>query len=100
MLFYGDIAANNVRASDHVEEIASRAELDTWLAKTSEHELSVLNISLRSATPCVHIFPAVLALAKNMVGYAAFSRLMADSSDEARKLAQEFKVTQVLYIPD
>ena len=84
-----------MRASDFVEEVRSRAELDRWLAKQGEKELSVLNVSLMGATPCVHIFPAVLALAKNMAGYASFARLLADANDEARALAQEFKVVQV-----
>ena len=55
----------------------------------------MLNVSLMGATPCVHIFPAVLALAKNMAGYASFARLLADANDEARALAQEFNVVQV-----
>lgn len=95
VLFYGDQAANNVRASDHVDEVTNRVELDAWLSKSSKNELSVLNVSLLSATPCIHIFPAVLALAKNMVGYASFARLVADANDEARAIAVEYRVTQV-----
>ena len=95
VLYYGDTAANNVRASDFVEEVSSRAELERWLAKQGEKELSVLNVSLMGATPCVHIFPAVLALAKNMAGYASFARLLADANEEACALAQEFNVVQV-----
>ena len=35
-----------------------------------------------SAAPCVHVFPAVLALARNFVGYAAFARLLGDDSPQ------------------
>ena len=97
MLFYGDTAANNVKASDHVHEVTTRGQLDAWLALAQEKELSVLDVSLTSATPCVHIFPAVLALAKNMVGFASFARLMADANQEATDLARELKVVQVIY---
>lgn len=95
VLFYGDTAANNVKASDFVSEVTTRAQFDAWLTSAKEKELSVLDVSLMGATPCVHIFPAVLALAKNMVGFASFARLLADGGDEARQLAQELKVVQV-----
>ena len=95
MLYFGDTAANNVRASDYVQEITSRAQLDSWLKDSAEAQLHVLDVSLTSATPCVHIFPAVLALAKNMAGFASFSRLMADKGQEAGTLAKELKVVQV-----
>lgn len=95
VLYFGDTAANNVKASDHVQEIANRDELDAWLSKATDQELHVLDISLMGATPCVHIFPAVLALAKNMVGFASFARLMADNGQEAQELAKSLKVVQV-----
>lgn len=95
MLYFGDTAANNVRASDYVQEIINRSQLDSWMNDTKGSELHILDVSLTSATPCVHIFPAVLALAKNMVGFASFSRLMADQGSEAQALAKELKVVQV-----
>lgn len=97
MLYFGDTAANNVRASDYVKEITSRAQLDPWLSEEADGQLHVLDVSLTSATPCVHIFPAVLALAKNMAGFASFARLMADKGSEAQALAKEFKVVQVSF---
>ena len=54
-----------------------------------------VQVSLKSATPCVHIFPATMALAKNFVGYAAFGRLIGDSSDETRKLLKELDIKEV-----
>lgn len=57
--------------------------------------LTVVNVSLTGASPCVHIFPAVLALAKNFVGYASFARLLGDASDEARALTAQLNVVQV-----
>ena len=95
VLYFGDIAANNVKASDYVREVTSRAQLESWLSDSADAQLHVLDVSLTSATPCVHIFPAVLALAKNMAGSASFARLMADKGSEAQSLAKEYKVVQV-----
>lgn len=52
-------------------------------------------VSLQSATPCVRIFPATMALAKNFTGYAAFGRLIGDSCPEARQLLKELEITEV-----
>ena len=95
VLYFGDTAANNVRASDFVTDIKNRGQLDEWLSKPVEGGLHILDISLMGATPCVHIFPAVLALAKNMAGFASFSRLLADNGADAQALAKELKVVQV-----
>lgn len=46
----------------------------------------------RSASPCVHVYPAVLALATNFVGYAAFARLLGDDKPE---LLQELDIKEV-----
>lgn len=57
--------------------------------------LTVVNISLTSAAPCIHVFPAVLALAKNFMGYAAFARLLGDENDDLKALMRELNVVEV-----
>ena len=52
-------------------------------------------MSLQSATPCIRIFPATMALAKNFAGYAAFGRLIGDASDEARQLLKDLDIKEV-----
>ena len=54
-----------------------------------------MQVSLQSATPCVRIFPATMALAKNFVGYAAFGRLIGDASQEARQLLRDLDIKEV-----
>ena len=95
VLFYGDSAAGGVKASSYVIDVSSRPELDSFLAKVPKGELAVLNVSSSTAAPCVHVFPAVLALARNFVGYASFARLLADSSTTASALSESFKVVEV-----
>lgn len=82
VLFYGDTAANNEKASNHVTDLSSKQELEEFVGSQPEQVLTVVDVSLLSASPCVHIFPAVLALAKNFVGYAAFARLLGDDKPE------------------
>ena len=77
-----------------MQEITSRAQLDTFVQSQPENVLTVVNVS-SNATPCVRVFPAVLALAKNFVGYAAFARLLYETSDETQSLANQLKVREV-----
>ncbi len=77
-----------------MQEITSSTQLDTFVQSQPENVLTVVNIS-SNATPCVRVFPAVLALAKNFVGYAAFGRLLYETSDETQALANQLKVREV-----
>ena len=77
-----------------MQEITSSSQLDTFVQSQPENVLTVVNIS-SNATPCVRVFPAVLALAKNFVGYAAFGRLLYETSDETQSLANQLKVREV-----
>ena len=60
-----------------------------------ENVLTVVNVSSNNATPCVRVFPAVMALAKNFTGYAAFARLLYETSQETQSLANELRVLEV-----
>lgn len=77
-----------------MQEITSSSQLDTFVQSQPENVLTVVNIS-SNATPCVRVFPAVLALAKNFVGYAAFARLLYETSDETQSLANQLRVREV-----
>ena len=95
VLYYGDQAANGVKASDFVTELHSKADLDKFVNGQPDNVLTVVDVSLRNAAPCIHIFPAVLALAKNFTGFAHFSRLIGDESEEAQHLLKELNVNEV-----
>jgi len=95
VLYFGDTAAGNEKASTYIKDIRSSADLQDFLAAQDDNVLSVVDVSLTDAAPCVHIFPAVLALARNFVGYAAFARLMGDENEETRALMSELGVIQV-----
>lgn len=77
-----------------LQDLKNKADLETFVKSQPENVLTVVNVS-SNATPCVRVFPAVLALAKNFVGYAAFARLLYETSQETQSLANELKVLEV-----
>jgi thiol-disulfide isomerase/thioredoxin len=96
VLYFGDIAANNEKASSYIQDIHSRADFDNFIASSPPEELVVVDFSLTDAAPCVHVFPAVLALARSFQGgYASFARLMGDENEELKQLMLELNVIQV-----
>ena len=95
VLYYGDAAGGGLKPSSYVTEVADRAGLDALLAGRPGGELVVLDVSTTTAAACIHIFPAVLALARNFQGYASFGRLVADASVAASALTRELGVTDV-----
>lgn len=95
VLYYGDQAGDGIKASTFVSELTSRADLDKFISSQPDNVLTVVDVSLSSATPCVRVFPAVMALAKNMQGYASFARLVGDASAETQDIMQELNVLEV-----
>ncbi len=82
-----------MRASDYVRDVASPACLSSFLASAGPG-LAILNVSLATATPCVKIFPAFMALAKHLKGVATFARLIGDASPEARALTASLNILE------
>lgn len=94
-----------------MEDVRSSDDLAGWLASCAgpqtgvrgitlatpcPQQLAVLDVSLGKDSPgCLHIFPAVLALARNMAGAARFGRLVGDENAAAMSLMAELKVTVV-----
>ena len=78
-----------------LQEISSKEQLQTFVQSQPENVLTVVNVSSNNATPCVRVFPAVMALAKNFTGYAAFARLLYETSQETQSLANELRVLEV-----
>jgi len=61
-----------------------------------EKQLAVLDVSLLNDSPqCMHVYPAVLALAKNTAGATRWARLLGDSGPDAKALMSSLNVTQV-----
>lgn len=96
VLYFGDTAGGNEKASTYVTDLNSRDALDAFVAEEEDNEtLVVIDVSLSDATPCVHIFPAVMALAKNFTGIAKFARVLADKNDDLKRFMSDENITQV-----
>jgi thioredoxin-like negative regulator of GroEL len=78
-----------------VTELHTPQEFKAFLNGQEERVLTVVDVSVSSAAPCIQIFPAVLALARSFKGYAAFGRLMGDESQQTQQLLQQFNVVEV-----
>lgn len=96
VLYFGDTAGGNEKASTYITDLNSRDALNDFIAKEKDNSmLVVIDVSLSDATPCVHIFPAVMALAKNFTGLAKFARVLADRNDDLKHFMYEENITQV-----
>lgn len=98
IMYYGNTGQQGDIPSDFVTELHSQEDLDHFINDPSQDDkvLTVVDVSLTSASPCIHIFPAVLALAKNFKGYARFARLMGDESPAMQEIIQGLNVIEVL----
>jgi len=99
------------RATDYVAEVTNDSTFDAFLQSCAapqtavrgitleapcEQQLAVLDVSLAANSPgCVHVFPAVLALAKNTAGAIRWGRLLGDASPDAAALMKKLNVTSV-----
>lgn len=111
MLYYAGQAAGGVHASEYITPVKTSADLKDFLELCAmpqtnqfgveldvpcEKQLAVLDVSyLKDSPGCVHVYPAVLALAKNTAGACRWARLAADASPEGAALMRELNVTEV-----
>lgn len=77
------------------QELKSAEGLDAFVHSQPDTVLTVVNVSSSNATACVRVFAAIAALAKSFKGYAAFARLLYDTSDELTQLARDLRVVEV-----
>ncbi|KAG1664584.1 hypothetical protein FOA52_012526 [Chlamydomonas sp. UWO 241] len=94
VLFYEGSAANGVKVTDFVGSIKSREQFDKFVNGGDPNVLKVVFVATSGASPCIRVYPAVLALSKNFVGYASFARMM-DEGGELITMLQELNVIEV-----
>lgn len=96
VLYFGDTAGGQEKASTYIQDLDSREEVRQFVeGEEDDKKLVVVDVSLSDASPCVHIFPAVMALAKNFSGLAKFARVMADKNEDLRGFMDDQEITQV-----
>ena len=95
---------------EHVSEVKGKEDLEGFLASCAapaaavrgmelwapcDQQLGVLDVSTQDSPGCAHIFPAVLALAKNTAGAVRWARLLGDAGPQQKALIAELKVASV-----
>ncbi|GMH43587.1 hypothetical protein BSKO_11509 [Bryopsis sp. KO-2023] len=95
VLFYGDTFGGGKKASAHVLELDTEEDFDKYIASQDKNTLTVVGVSQASAEPCIRIFPAVLALARSLEGYATFARLVTDSIPTGKEFVKKHKIKEV-----
>lgn len=95
VLYYGGAAAGNQKASDWVADLHTREELQAFLAQQPAEVLAVVDVSTYMCEPCMHIYPAVLQMARSFVGYAGFARLIGEEDGVYEKLLEELRIAEV-----
>lgn len=111
VLYFGGVAGGGVNSSDFITEVKGQPDLTDFLDSCAmptvnpagvlmdvvcEKQLAVLDVSLLNDSPqCMHVYPAVLALAKNTAGATRWARLLGDSGAEAKALMKSLNITQV-----
>lgn len=95
VLFYDGSMANGVQAADFVQELHTKEDLDAFISSGDDRVLKVVNMALTTAAPCIRVYPAVLALAKNFVGFASFARVIGDQTPQTVQILRDFGVIEV-----
>ena len=114
VLYYGGAGAQGLRTSDYVTEVKSKSDLrdfidscsmaqpaaagfDTGIDVPCDKQLAIVDIGVDKDAPagCLHIFPAVLSLARNTVGFTRWARIAVDSNEETKAIAKEWGVDSV-----
>ena len=109
VLYYGGAGAQGLRTTDYVAEVKSKSDLRDFIDSCSmaqpaaagfdagidvpcDKQLAIVDIGVDKDAPagCLHIFPAVLSLARNTVGFTRWARIAVDSNEECKAIAKEW----------
>jgi len=114
VLYYGGQGAKGLNTADYITEVKNKDDLQGFLNLCSppqpaalgfaegfdvpcEKQLAILDVSQAKSPPesCIHIYPAVVSLAKNSAGFTRWARLNADDGPAAAALVSELGVTSL-----
>ena len=85
-----------IKILPRLQELGGQQDLDAFVnGARDERVLTVVAVTATSVSACVHVFPAVVALAKSFDGYAVFGRLVYDATPQTSELARALKVMEV-----
>jgi len=94
VLYYDGSMAEGLKAGTYVREIKNLNDVTQFSQEGDDKILQVLVLAKTSSAPCMHMYPAAVALAQNFKGFAAFARLVVDSGEEAQAAASSLHVSE------
>eukprot|EP00667_Euglena_gracilis_P007321 EG_transcript_7392 len=101
MAWFGDRSSDGAHLSDLVQELHNVTDLEEFCRpKETTDLLRVVAVMTETSDSCIHMYPAIPAVAKHMKGRATFSRLLADSrpgKEACRKLKVEYVPLMVIF---
>ena len=101
VLYYGGAGAQGLRTTDYIDSCSmaqpAAAGFDAGIDVPCDKQLAIVDIGVDKDAPagCLHIFPAVLSLARNTVGFTRWARIAVDSNEECKAIAKEWGVDSV-----
>jgi hypothetical protein len=98
VLYYGNQGGGGLKATDFVPDLMSRQELADFVHGDTAADpslLSVVNVSTAMCKPCIKVYPAVMALARNFKGHVHFGRFLGDSSVDTERVMAELGILEV-----
>ena len=113
VLYYGNTGAGGMKTTEYITEVKSQADLENFLAACApeqdvpgfmapvsvpcDKQLAIVDVSVDKNAPagCMHIFPAIVSLARNTAGATRWARLIGDASEDAAKVMSAMNVTEV-----
>ncbi|CAG9465947.1 unnamed protein product [Pedinophyceae sp. YPF-701] len=95
MLFYNDTLAGNEKATSFVKDLHSGADLQAFLASRPKGEVTCVNVTVSTSAPCIHVYPAVVSLAKHFQGYCGFARLDIDLAADGSEILNKYNILDV-----
>jgi hypothetical protein len=113
VLFYGNTGAGGMKTTEYITEVSSESEFQQFLESCApeqdvpglvapvsvpcEKQLAVLDVSIEKNAPagCLHIFPAIVSLARNTAGATRWARLLGDANESSAELMKKLNVDEV-----
>mmetsp|Transcript_5529 Transcript_5529/g.14013 ORF Transcript_5529/g.14013 Transcript_5529/m.14013 type:complete len:377 (-) Transcript_5529:389-1519(-) len=114
VLYYGGQGAGGLKTEDYITELTSKDDFEIFLEACAapqdaalgfegefnvpcEKQLCIVDVGVNKDPPagCIHIFPAVLSLARNTAGFTRWARIAADANPETAALVKELGVSDV-----
>lgn len=89
LLYYAGCTLKGEAVGQQIHQIYTAEDYFRFINHQPSNVLTLVNVSLMTASPCIRLYPALAALAKSFQGCVAMSRVIGDSTSELLDLMHE-----------